>query len=79
MKNFIGIILFIFIFLNGIGLLLGMEDYPGYGYCWNYKQHEQSNFEYYFLPIISYACSSNGGLLQPAFKNFFYWFGETHK
>lgn len=74
-----GLGLFFFVIINGLSLLTGMEDNPRVGFCYEYKHQELSNFEYYFVPTIPYACKPNGGLLQPALSNLFNWLGETHK
>jgi hypothetical protein len=70
---------FFFVLFNGVGLLTGFEDYPGYGICYDHKHHEMSNIEYYFFPITSHACKPNAGLLQPALSDAINWLGDTHK
>lgn len=71
------IALIFFISFNSFGLLFGFEK-PSPA-CNNFVNKTQTNFDYYFFPIASYACRPNGGLLQPFAKDVFNWFGSEHK
>lgn len=71
---FIGVLAINFVTVNTFGLLLGFEKVSGV--CYNIKKNEQTNLEYYFLPISVYACKENAGLLQPAASNLFKWFNS---
>lgn len=76
MRNTLLFVLFIPAFFNIVGLFVGFEEVSEA--CFNYENHQRTNLEYYFLPIESYACKPNGGLLQPMLSDGFKWLVKKH-
>lgn len=73
----VGFATILFVIFNAAGLLFGFEYISPS--CNALRNKTQTNLEYYFFPVATYACKKGAGLLQPAVSNAVEWLETTKK